>query len=67
VKGALILETQQSSDVTYRVYDFDRRQPDGSQRELHMAQCLDVIDFSAPLLTDGRRGCTGDSTASPSS
>ena len=53
VKGALILETQQSSDVTYRVYDFDRRQPDGSERELHMAQCLDVIDFSAPLLTDG--------------
>ena len=53
VKGALILETQQSSDVTYRVYDFDRRQPDGSQRELHMAQCLDVIDFSAPLLADG--------------
>jgi mannose-6-phosphate isomerase class I len=53
VRGALILETQQSSDVTYRVYDFDRRQPDGSRRELHMAQCLDVIDFSAPLLTDG--------------
>ena len=34
--GTLVLETQQSSDVTYRVYDFDRRQPDGSLRELHM-------------------------------
>ena len=43
--GTLVLETQQSSDVTYRVYDFDRRQPDGSLRELHMAQSLDVIDF----------------------
>lgn len=53
VKGALILETQQSSDVTYRVYDFDRRQPDGSLRELHMAQSLDVIDFNQPLLTSG--------------
>ncbi|RVU97665.1 class I mannose-6-phosphate isomerase [Coriobacteriales bacterium OH1046] len=53
VKGALILEVQQSSDVTYRVYDFDRRQHDGSLRELHLAQSLDVIDFSAPLLTSG--------------
>ncbi len=44
--GTLVLETQQSSDVTYRVYDFDRRQPDGTLRELHMAQSLDVIDFN---------------------
>ncbi len=43
--GTLVLETQESSDVTYRVYDFDRRQPDGSLRELHMEQSLDVIDF----------------------
>ena len=53
VKGALILEVQQSSDVTYRVYDFDRPQADGSLRELHMAQELDVIDYGAPLLADG--------------
>ncbi|AEB07560.1 mannose-6-phosphate isomerase, type 1 [Coriobacterium glomerans PW2] len=43
--GTLILETQQSSDVTYRVYDYDRLQDDGTHRELHMAQALDVIDF----------------------
>lgn len=52
-KGALVLETQQSSDLTYRVYDFDRRQPDGSLRELHMAKALDVIDFGAPLVSSG--------------
>ena len=44
--GTLVLETQQSSDVTYRVYDFDRRQPDGSLRELHIAQSLDVVDYA---------------------
>ena len=43
--GTLVLETQQSSDVTYRVYDFDRRQPDGSLRELHLQQAMDVIDY----------------------
>ena len=51
--ATLVLETQQSSDVTYRVYDFDRRQPDGSLRTLHMAQALDVIDFDAKAPKDG--------------
>ncbi len=44
--GTVILETQQSSDVTYRVYDYDRRQDDGTLRPLHLAQALDVIDFA---------------------
>lgn len=44
--GTLVLETQQSSDVTYRVYDYGRRQPDGSLRELHLQQAMDVIDYS---------------------
>lgn len=43
--GTVVLETQQSSDVTYRVYDYDRRQDDGSLRELHIAQALDVVDY----------------------
>lgn len=51
--GTVILEVQQSSDITYRVYDFDRRQADGSLRELHMAQALDVIDFSREPLESG--------------
>ena len=39
--GTLILETQQSSDVTYRFYDYDRLQ-DGKPRTLHIAQSLAV-------------------------
>lgn len=44
--GTLILETQQSSDITYRVYDYDRVQADGTRRELHIAQSADVVDFA---------------------
>ncbi len=40
--GTLILESQQSSDVTYRLYDYDRLQ-NGSPRPLHIKQSLDVI------------------------
>ncbi len=52
--GTLILETQQSSDVTYRVYDFDRRQADGSLRELHIQQAIDVVDFDVQAPTTGK-------------
>ncbi|MGL5434339.1 MAG: type I phosphomannose isomerase catalytic subunit [Lachnospiraceae bacterium] len=40
--GTLILETQQSSDITYRVYDYDRL-TDGQPRQLHVQQSIDVI------------------------
>lgn len=40
--GTVILETQQSSDITYRVYDYDRLQ-DGKKRPLHIKQSIDVI------------------------
>ena len=43
--GILILETQQSSDTTYRVYDFDRRDDQGNKRELHIQQSLDVLNL----------------------
>lgn len=42
-KGIMILETQQSSDTTYRVYDFDRRDDAGNLRELHIQQSIDVM------------------------
>ena len=45
--GILIAEIQQNCDLTYRVYDYDRRQPDGSLRELHVEKALDVtVPFS---------------------
>ena len=51
--GTLILETQQSSDVTYRVYDYDRVQADGTKRELHLEQSMDVVDYAAQAPTSG--------------
>ncbi|MDU4697320.1 MAG: mannose-6-phosphate isomerase, class I [Paenibacillus sp.] len=41
-KGIVVLETQQSSDTTYRVYDYDRRDKDGNSRELHLEKAIDV-------------------------
>lgn len=41
-EGIIILETQQNSDTTYRVYDYDRRDKDGSLRELHIQQSIEV-------------------------
>ena len=41
--GFLILETQQNSDITYRVYDYNRL-VDGKPRQLHVAQSIDVIN-----------------------
>lgn len=40
--GTLVLETQQSSDTTYRVYDYDRTDAQGNKRELHIAKAIDV-------------------------
>ena len=44
--GVLLAEIQQSSDITYRVYDWDRPNLDGSFRELHTEEAMDAIDFS---------------------
>ncbi|MBO3443188.1 mannose-6-phosphate isomerase, class I [Clostridium sp. CCUG 7971] len=41
-KGTLVLETQQNSDTTYRVYDYDRVDNDGNKRELHVQKSIDV-------------------------
>lgn len=41
--GTLVLESQQSSDITYRLYDYDRVQ-DGKKRELHLDKSLDIIN-----------------------
>ena len=44
--GTLLAEIQQTSDITYRIYDWDRPGTDGKMRDLHTALALDVIDFS---------------------
>ncbi|PHK49930.1 mannose-6-phosphate isomerase, class I [Staphylococcus edaphicus] len=46
-EGILILETQQSSDTTYRIYDYERKDKNGEQRELHLEQSKAVINLSS--------------------
>ncbi|MFH0993735.1 MAG: type I phosphomannose isomerase catalytic subunit [bacterium] len=46
-KGIVILETQQSSDVTYRIYDYNRRDAAGQPRQLHLEQGIAVTDIPA--------------------
>ncbi len=43
--GCLIAEVQQNSDTTYRVYDWDRRDPQGCPRELHLEESLKCLWF----------------------
>jgi mannose-6-phosphate isomerase len=43
--GIMLFEIQQKSDLTYRVYDYDRRDAQGNPRELHLERALDVIDY----------------------
>lgn len=46
--GIMVLETQQSSDTTYRVYDFDRKDDQGNLRELHLEKSIDVLSIGEP-------------------
>jgi mannose-6-phosphate isomerase len=43
--GLLIAEIQQTSDITYRLYDFDRKDADGNTRELHIDLALEAINY----------------------
>lgn len=44
--GVTLIEIQQNSDLTYRVYDYDRLGLDGKPRELHVDKALDVLNFN---------------------
>ncbi len=62
--GLLIAEVQQNSDLTYRVYDYNRRQKDGSLRELHVSKAIDVTaEFSEDDINKIRFENGKDSTA----
>ncbi|CAL2107467.1 mannose-6-phosphate isomerase [Tenacibaculum sp. 190524A02b] len=45
--GVLLAEIQQTSDITYRVYDWDRQDKEGNYRELHTEEAIDAIDYKA--------------------
>ena len=49
-KGIMLYEIQQSSDVTYRFYDWDRVDQAGKKRELHLDKALDVTDVTLPAV-----------------
>lgn len=44
--GCFLAEIQQTSDVTYRIYDFKRRDKDGHERELHTAEAAEAINYT---------------------
>jgi len=44
--GVMVAEIQQTSDITYRIYDWDRVDKKGEQRELHTEWALEAIDFN---------------------
>ena len=44
-KGLMVAEIQQTSDCTYRIYDYNRVDKDGKQRQLHTEEAMDAIDF----------------------
>ncbi len=44
--GAFVAEIQQTSDITYRIFDYNRKDKDGNLRELHTGQAMDAINFA---------------------
>lgn len=44
-RGNFVLEVQQASDVTYRIYDYDRRDKEGNPRQLHVEESIDALNF----------------------
>lgn len=47
--GVMMCEIQEQSDITYRVYDYKRKGPDGKERPLHVRQALEVINFGEQM------------------
>lgn len=45
-KGIVICEVQQNSNITYRIYDYDRRDKNGNARELHIEKALEVAKLT---------------------
>ncbi len=52
--GVVLCEVQQTSDVTYRMYDWDRLGLDGKPRETHLSQALEVVDYDLGVATPTR-------------
>lgn len=62
-KGIMLAEIQQASDITYRLYDWGRRDSDGNMRPLHLEHAMEVLDYSdeftaaQPQVVAGKAQC----------
>lgn len=65
-KGVMLAEIQQASDITYRLYDWARKDGKGNSRPLHIERALDVLDFSSgctaghPKAVEGKPMCLSE-------
>lgn len=57
-KGVLLAEIQQPSDVTYRIFDWNRVDKNGNSRELHVEEAFDAIHFEENQSQNAETACT---------
>jgi len=61
-RGNFVLEIQEASDITYRIYDYDRRDAQGNPRQLHVEESVDAINFddTVDFPADNELGAVGE-------
>jgi mannose-6-phosphate isomerase len=60
--GSVLVEIQQTSDITYRIFDWNRKGDDGNSRDLHIDLALDSIDYKAAGKARIKKELTTDKT-----
>jgi len=60
--GNILVEIQQTSDITYRIFDWDRKENKGKSRDLHIDLALDAIDYNASGKCKIKKELTADKT-----
>ena len=60
--GSVLVEIQQTSDITYRIFDWNRKDSKGKSRDLHVDLALDAIDYEAAGKNKIRKEITTDKT-----
>ena len=60
--GNILAEIQQTSDITYRIFDWDRKENKGKSRDLHIDLALDAIDYNASGKCKIKKELTADKT-----
>lgn len=55
-EGILLVEIQQNSNITYRVYDYDRKDKDGNKRDLHINKAIEATNFNIKTINQKVKG-----------